>query len=142
ADREYLEKGLTTQQHAEALRGMSKNWQIIKCTGGKGDKGDDGWRGDFTRAGWPVHMPSVQPVEVGIQRVYAFHKLNRLYVCSDLYEYLKEKQSYSYKLDDNNQSTGDIENKQRFHLMDAERYILSEFNLSVAQKQKIVSLRY
>jgi hypothetical protein len=137
ADKEYLEKGKTTQQHADALGEMSKNWNVIKCVGGKGDKGDDGWRGDFTKAGWRVTMPSIQPVEQGIQRVYAFHRLNKLYVCSDLYEYLKEKQSYSYKLDDQNQSTGDIANKQRYHLMDAERSILSEFNLSIGLGEKI-----
>jgi len=133
ADREYLTKGLTTQQNAEALRQLSKNWQVIKCCGGKGDKGDDGWRGDFTKAGWPVQMPSVQPVEIGIQRVYALHKTNTLFVASDLYEYLREKQSYSYKLDNENHTTGDIENKQRYHLMDAERYILSEFSPGITK---------
>lgn len=127
ADREYLAKGLTTQQHADNLKAMSKNWQVVKCNGGKGDKGDDGWRGDFTAAGWPCQMPTIQSVEIGIQRVYTLHKLNELFVCSDLYEYLKEKQSYSYKTDEENQPTGDIENKQRYHLMDSERGILSSF---------------
>jgi len=126
-DREYLEKGKTTQQHADALREMAKNWQIVKCNGGKGDKGDDGWRGDFTKAGWRVQMPTVQAVEIGIQRVYSLFKNNTLFVCSDLYELLRELQSYSYKLDTDNQATGDIENKQRYHLNDALRYILSEF---------------
>jgi len=73
-------------------------------------------------------MPSVQSVEVGIQRVYSLHKTNELFVCSDLYEYLQEKQTYSYKLDNDNHPTGDIENKQRYHLMDSERGILSSFH--------------
>jgi hypothetical protein len=136
-DKAYLASGLTTEQHADALRELSKGMNIIKCVGGKGDKGDDGWRGDFTKAGWRVTMPSVQHVEVGIQRVYAWHKLNKLFVFSDLYDYLKEKQSYSYKLNDDNTSTGEIANKQRFHLMDAERYILSEFNLSIGGIGKV-----
>jgi hypothetical protein len=126
-DYEYLAKGLTTQQHADKLRELSKNWQIVKCNGGKGDKGDDGWRGDFTKAGWRVQMPTVQAVEIGIQRVYSLFKNNTLFVCSDLYELLRELQSYSYKLDSDQQATGDIENKQRYHLNDALRYILSEF---------------
>ncbi len=132
-DKEYLGTGKTTQQHADLLKEISRNLNLIKCVGGKGDKGDDGWRGDFSQAGWPVYMPSEQHVEVGIQRVYAWHKLNKLFVFSDLYEYLREKQSYSYKLGSDNSSTGEIENKQRFHLMDAERYILGEFNLSVTK---------
>jgi len=134
-DKEYMATGLTTEQHVNALKEMSKNMNIIRRVGGKGDKGDDGWRGDFTKAGWPVLMPTVQSVEVGIQRVYAWHKLNKLFVFSDLYDYLREKQSYSYKLDNTNSTTGEIEGKQRYHLMDAERYILSEFNLSVAAGQ-------
>ncbi len=132
-DKAYLASGLTTEQHADALKEISKNMNVLKRVGGKGDKGDDGWRGDFTKAGWSVTMPSVHHVEVGIQRVYAWHKLNKLFVFSDLYDYLREKQSYSYKLNDDNTSTGEIENKQRYHLMDAERYILSEFNLSVTK---------
>ena len=44
--------------------------------------------------------------------------------------YLDEKQSYSYVLDEerNYQPTEKIENKERYHLMDAERYVLSDFN--------------
>jgi hypothetical protein len=134
-DKEYSAAGLTTEQHVSNLKNLSRGLNIIKCVGGKGDKGDDGWRGDFTKAGWPVLMPSVQAVEVGIQRVYAWHKLNKLFVFSDLYDYLREKQSYSYKLGPDNVITGEIENKQRYHRMDAERYILSEFNLSVAKQE-------
>lgn len=141
ADQEYLAKGMTTLQHVIALKEMSANWNIIKCLGGKGDKGDDGWRGDFTKAGWPVMSPSIQSVEIGIQRVYALHKLSKLYVCSDLYEYLREKESYAYKLDDENRATSDIANKQRYHLMDAERYCLSEFNMSVASAGNKIRVR-
>jgi hypothetical protein len=143
ADAEYLQKGLTTQQHADALRNMSKDWRILKCCGGKGDKGDDGWRGDFTKAGWRVQMPNVQQVEIGIQRVYSLHKENKVFVCSDLYNYLDEKQSYSYKLDDEQRAMGDIANKQRYHLMDSERYILSEFKSTVsAGTGKVTVWRY
>jgi hypothetical protein len=142
ADREYLAKGMTTEQHVDALKAMSANWNVIKRNGGKGDKGDDGWRGDFTKAGWRVQQPNVQAVEIGIQRVYTLHKTNKLFVCSDLYEYLKEKQSYSYKLDSDNRATGDIENKQRFHLMDAERYILSEFSTGAGDTRKVEVMRY
>ena len=129
---EYLESGRTTTEHVEALNKICPRTKIIKCVGGKGDPGDDGWRGDFTKAGWTVQMPAVRPVEVGIQRVYAFHKLNKLYYFSDLTKVLAEKTSYSYKLDERSNPTGDIENKQRYHLMDSERSLLSEFNLSVA----------
>ncbi len=145
AEREYLASGRTTEQHIEELTKIHPRKDILKCTGGKGDPGDDGWRNDFSKAGWFVQMPSVRSVEVGISRIYAFHKLNKLIVFGDLYEYLKEKESYSYKLDDNMRPTQEISNKQRHHLMDAERYILGEFNLSAAnviQKVRSWGVRY
>jgi hypothetical protein len=137
ADREYLVKGLSTKQHVDNLKEMSKNWTIVKCVGGKGDKGDEGWLGDFTKAGWPVQMPYIRSVEIGISRVYAFHKSNQYFICSDLYDLLREKQSYSYKLDNDNQATGDIENKQRYHLMDSERGIFSTFAVEGIAPSKI-----
>lgn len=130
---EYKESGRTTAQHVEALQKICPRERIIKCCGGKGDPGDDGWRNDFTNAGWAVQMPNVRSVEVGIQRVYAFHKLNQLYYFSDLTKILAEKTSYSYKLDDQSNPTGDIQDKQKYHLMDSERSILSEFNLSASR---------
>ena len=39
--------------------------------------------------------------------------------------YLREKMSYSYKLDDRYDPTDEIEAKSTFHYMDAERYVLS-----------------
>ena len=43
--------------------------------------------------------------------------------------YLDEKTSYSWELDEGSYEPipGKIQNKSRYHLMDAERYILSDF---------------
>lgn len=140
AYREYLESGKSTVQHVEDLLEKSKGERFIKISGGA--PGDDGWRGDFTKAGWKVSQPSVKHVEVGIDRVYSFFKLKKLFVFSDLYELLREIQTYSYKLDENNHPTGDIENKQRFHLADAMRYILGEFNTSGVSQGKVIIRSY
>ena len=63
----------------------------------------------------------------GIDRVYALHKLNKLFVFDDLQKYLDEKLAYSYALNDKYEPTDEIEDKSSYHLMDAERYILSDF---------------
>jgi hypothetical protein len=138
----YKTRGRSTDEHVAALKNMSQGWNILKCVGGKGDPGDDGWRGDFTKAGWKVLQPAIRPVEQGIQRVYNFHKQNKLFVINDLEEYLKEKMAYSYKLDEQGNPTGEIENKQRFHLMDAERYCLSEFEPNFGQAHKLTAWRF
>jgi hypothetical protein len=50
-----------------------------------------------------------------------------LFVFEDLFEYLAEKQSYSRVLDANYNPTPEIKDKSRFHLLDGERAILSDF---------------
>jgi hypothetical protein len=66
----------------------------------------------------------VSDVEVGIDRVYGAHKENKIIVFDDLVGYLDEKLSYSRELDENGEPTEKIEDKNSFHFMDAERYII------------------
>jgi len=42
-------------------------------------------------------------------------------------EYLDEKLSYSRVLDEQYKPTEEIDDKSRYHLMDSERYIISDF---------------
>ena len=121
-----------TDEHVEEMKKICPREKIILCQGGKGDPGDDGWRNDFTRAGWPVGMPDIRAVDVGIQRVQAFHGLHKVKYLASCTDILSEKASYSYKLNEQKEPTGDIVNKQDYHLLDAERSILSKFNLSIA----------
>lgn len=124
---EYLPgAGRSTHQHVEEFKRLTSGCNVIKRIGGSHQ--EEGWRGDFTSHGWPIQEPKeqVRSVEVGIQRVYALHKLNKIFVFSDLNNYLREKLSYIYKSKDGN-VLDEIEGKSRFHLMDAERYILSDF---------------
>ena len=125
---EYLAGGLATHEHVNNWIDMSKGHRIIKRTGGANH--EDGWRGDFSQAGWRIDKPTVREVDAGILKVYGFHKTNKLFIFRTCVNYLDEKQSYSYVLDEerNYQPTDKIENKERYHLMDAERYVLSDFN--------------
>lgn len=73
----------------------------------------------------PVRPPAVTDVEVGIDRVYEAHSLNQIIVFDDLDGYLDEKLSYSRELDENGEPTEKIEDKETYHHLDAERYIIS-----------------
>lgn len=133
AYRSYLQGGKAAEEHALTLLDMSSGERIEKIAGGAHH--EDGWREAFTRAGLAVKKPKHRDVEYGIDQVYAFHKFSRLFVFDDLYDYIDEKLSYSRALDDNYQPTEKIEDKERFHLMDAERYIISDFEPQFAKKQ-------
>ena len=126
--REYLRGGLSTYEHVSNFLALSSKERIVRRVGGS--QQEEGWRGDFSQAGWRIDKPTVREVDAGILKVYGFHKTNKLFIFRTCVNYLDEKQSYSYVLDEerNYQPTDKIENKERYHLMDAERYVLSDFN--------------
>jgi hypothetical protein len=137
---EYVETGRSVIEHAQELKQIASDVFPRKIVGGA--PGEDGWRQSFTMAGWPIQKPMVKDLEVGIDKVYTFHKLGKLFIFDDLEHYLQEKQSYSRKIVGNDEVTDDIQDKQKYHLMDAERYILSDFNTTVGTGYKLHSLRY
>ncbi|MHC4753122.1 MAG: hypothetical protein ACYTFW_25065, partial [Planctomycetota bacterium] len=81
------------------------------------------WRMEFKSAGLPVKKPSISLVEVGIDRVYAAHNEGRIKVFENLDRYFDEKESYSRILDDQGETTEEIEDKSDYHIMDCERYL-------------------
>jgi hypothetical protein len=121
AYREYRAGGRTAKEHVAALRNGEP--RIPTCVGGSRSEGQ--WRDEFCAAGLPVQEPAVTEVEVGIDRVYGAHKRDEILVFEDLPGYLEEKLSYSRKTDDAGEPTEEIEDKNAFHHMDAERYIVS-----------------
>ena len=125
AYREYHAGGMSAFDHAQKFISMSSGENIIRRTGGANH--EDGWRESFTAAGWPIVKPRMREVEAGINRVYGWHQQNRLFIFDDMTEYLDELMSYSRKLDDNYQPTLEIDNKSRYHILDAARYLLSDF---------------
>ena len=126
AYREYqTSEKRTAAQNVEVWKRDSVGENIIQRRGGSHT--EEGWRESYTLAGWPISEPAVNDVEVGIDRAYAWSKQNKLFVFNDLYKYLDQKLSYSRELDDNYEPTEKIDDKARYHLMDAERYILSSF---------------
>jgi hypothetical protein len=125
----------TAADHAAEL----KTWGCRLWVGGAAS--EDQWRLEFAQAGLPIAAPLITDVEVGIDRVYAAHKTNSIFVFDTLTGYLDEKGRYSRALDKSGQPTDEIKDKARFHLMDAERYIIGflrggSTNLPKSQPQK------
>jgi hypothetical protein len=79
---------------------------------------------DWEMAGaHPVFEPPFRDVESGIDRGTLLLRQNRVRVFSTLMATRDEFLSYRRKLDDQGLPTEDIEDKSRFHFMDAFRYI-------------------
>jgi len=124
---EYLPgSGLSTYEHVRRFKEITEGYNVIKCAGGAKLQEDEIRQG-YTAHGWNIQAPKIEKVKPGIDKVFALHELNKIIVFEDLYNYLFEKANYSWKLDEHNIPMGDIEDKAKYHLMDAERYILSDF---------------
>lgn len=119
--REYKAGGRTAREHVEHL--LKGEPGVPFAVGGSKSEGQ--WRQEFRAAGLPVRGPAVADVEVGIDRVYGRHKAGEILVFEDCAGYLDEKLTYSRVLDENGEPTEEIEDKNEFHFMDGERYIIS-----------------
>lgn len=119
--REYKAGGRTAADHAKKL--LEGEPMVPTCVGGS--KSEEQWRSEFRSGGLPVQEPPISDVEVGIDRVYGAHARGEIFVFDDLSGYLEEKMTYSRKLDENGEPTEEIEDKSRFHHMDAERYVIA-----------------
>lgn len=122
----YKKGNLATHEHIENWKGMSRGLKLIKRAGGAPH--EEGWRGDFTQGGWHISKPTISSVEEGIQKIYSLLKSRKLFVFRSCLDIQDEFQSFSYELDDNYNSTDKIADKERYHLLDALRYIASDFN--------------
>jgi len=127
--RDYAAGNLSTFETVTNWIELSKGERIASRIGGSPT--EDGWRGDFSQAGWRIDKPLDGNVESGINRVYGFEKLHKHKVFRTCQNYLSEKQSYSRELDDNYNVTDRIEDKSIFHFMDAERYMMTQFRQAI-----------
>ncbi len=129
--REYKFGGRTSAEHArELLKGEPR---IPYAVGGA--PSEDQWRNEFKAASLPIRKPDIKDVEVGIDRVYEAHQQNQIMVFDDLAGYLEEKHTYARKLGPDGEPTEEIENKNEFHYMDSERYIIGWWKRKVAGAQ-------
>lgn len=119
--REYHRGKQTAARHAEELL----KGEPMRPVAVGGAYSEDNWRREFRAAGLPVMKPPIRDVEVGIDRVFGAHAQGEIVVFDDLAGYLEEKLTYSREVDDAGNPTEKIEDKERFHRMDAERYIIS-----------------
>ena len=120
AYREYLEGKRTAAEHATAL--LEGEPGIPLCVGGSKSEGQ--WRLEFAQGGLPVLAPAIKDVNLGINRVYGQHKRGGIIYFDDLHGVLDEKGRYRRKRDRQGNVTDEIEHKNTFHRLDAERYII------------------
>jgi hypothetical protein len=119
--REYLDGGKSTPEHARVALEHAETERVVRWVGGSKSEGQQ--RDDWTAAGVYVLEPEVSDVESGIDRVIQLLREKRLFVFEDCTGIRDEFGTYSRELDESGQPTEKIKNKERFHRLDALRYI-------------------
>lgn len=122
--REYKAGSKTAKEHVQDMLYAEPRPKLVVG----GSWSEDQWRREFQAAGLNVIAPDQPDVEVGIDRVYGAHRRDEILAFNDLRGYLDEKATYSRELDDQDNPTEKIADKNTFHLMDAERYIMGYLN--------------
>lgn len=128
---EYHQGGRTAKEHAGDLDA----WGARVWYGGAKSEGQ--WRDEFRAAGLPAQEPKVSDVWLGINRVYAVMKANRLFIFDTCEKTLGQIGTYSRKM---NKATGEpipdeIQNKNEYHYLDMLRYVLG--SVAGRPKQKL-----
>lgn len=123
--REYLEGNKSIGQHVKDLQRLGKSENVVRKVA-SGLASERQWRREFSEKGWHLNECKVTDVEVGIDKVWALHHQNKIVYFSTLRHTLSQKEEYRRKLDESQQPTNAIENKEQFHFMDAERYIMAD----------------
>ena len=116
--------GRTPKQHVEMFKDITRGYHVMKRVGGAHQ--EEEVRLSYAPHGWSIKEPLIRHVLPQIEKVQAFHERGRIFVFEDMHRYLFEKANYSWKLDPQGQPTDEIQDKAKWHLMDAERYILSD----------------
>lgn len=128
--KEYIEGGKTSPEHAFEVSDYAKDKNVVAYVGAA--RAEHQYRWDWTAAGVNLEQPPISDVEAGIDRVTALLKLRRLYIFRDCKGLCDEFKLYSRDIDDNGQVTDKIADKEKFHFLDALRYVAGMLSLEGA----------
>jgi hypothetical protein len=141
--RESLDGGKSTKQHVKAIRDLATLTGERVVTWHIGQKSESQQRMDYQEAGLSgVVEPEIFDVESGIDRVIALLKDFRLFVFDDCIGVLDQLGSYARVLDAMGEPTEEIKDKQKFHYLDALRYVVAGLRKRVTIGMRQVKTRW
>lgn len=140
--KEYLPGGgKSTLQHVQAWQELLRGKVVVRRAGGSHQ--EDEIRQGYAAHGWPImeplHRGKPATVKAGIDRVVNLMEQNKLFIFQSCTQTLAQVLSYAYKLDPSGAVTEEIENKAKFHLCDALRYIVGDFTPESEGGVRVVS---
>lgn len=139
----YHSGGRTHREHANEIK--RKGLSLYSLNGRErsefdaavgGTWSEDEWRTDYISAGLPIVRPPIKELDVGISRVYRMFKTRRLFVFDTCDKLISEIQSYRRETDKHGEVVEKIYNKEKYHRLDALRYIVSMLRPSLGVREE------
>ena len=128
-------------EHANNFKELSKGERVLRRAGGN-HTSEQPIRDGYSLAGWHISEPSIRSVQAQIERVKDLNNQNKVYVFSDLSDYLEEKLTMSWEVDKEENMLQKIHNESQYHYMACERGILSDFAPEVANTGRALQATY
>lgn len=136
--RESLTGRKPSEEHARDAKQLAEMGKERVIQWAVGNKSEVQPRLDWMAAGVrSVVEPEFSDVESGLDRVTALIKQFRLYVFDDCAGVLDEMGTYARKLDGDDEPTKNIEDKSKYHLLDALRYVAIAVNKQVMTYHRV-----
>lgn len=117
---ELLMGHMSTSDYVREVQSRLDGCEKYTVVGGAKSEGQ--FRRDWSDAGLYVSEPLVYELENGIARVIKLFKENRFHICRRCERMRFELRNYRRVLDERNNPTEQIMNKNSFHLLDSARY--------------------
>lgn len=125
---ESLEGGKSTPEHARTAAKVAQHENVVVWA--VGQKSEVQQRLDWAAEGLHnVVAPPFHDVESGIDRVIRLLREHRLRIFDSCEGILDEMGRYSRVLDEDGQPTAEIEDKAKFHRLDALRYAVAQLGI-------------
>lgn len=124
---EYLPgPGRSVYEHVQEFLRITKGYNVIQRSGGNWNSEDE-IRQAYTAQGWHISKPKWKSPQQRYELVYAMNALHKVKVFRDLRNYIDQKTTFSYELDDRYLPTDNYEDENEQHLLAAESCCLSNF---------------
>ena len=139
---EYLPGGgRSPYEHTGAWKEIVKDCLVMKRVGGNKTTEEETRQG-YTAQGWPIQAPMLKEVKAQFDRVIALMEHNKVFIFSDLVEYIDELRNCLWEIDEHGKPLDKVRNEARYHLSACARYILSDFTPETSRKKSSESYTY
>lgn len=121
---ESLDGGKTTEEHCNEIKDQMQKYPRANFSFFGGAPSEEQFRMDWQAEGVPVQKPGVSDVEPGIDRMVSLIRRNRVYLFRNVSGLWGQMTTYSRTLDAKGTQTDKIEDKAKYHYVDAFRYLV------------------